>query len=208
MGDKGGEVVAVSSTKGNVVKETEFMGYSLISLEKRKIAARIGYMSMNLYEPPAAAEWGRFNDRKISKQHVNVLYNDFDRVVDNCNETDCIEVALRPEWLENRDEMLKGLEGLTIEDVPLMDFTVKGEVDMGSEKLIMLGGNHRREALKKYVEKMRGEIQNQEKKMKAIRSDDFKGLRTAKGQIAKMKKDVDRMCRWAVRLYDLGECDI
>jgi len=198
----------VPANEGKVVKETEFMGYPLISLEKRKAAARIGYMSINLIEPPAAAEWGRFNDRKISKQHVNVLCNDFDRAVENCNETDCIDVALRPQWLENLGEVKKGIDGLTIDEVPLMDFTVKGEVDMGSEKLIMLGGNHQREALKKHIDVLNGWIQNLEKKLKAIPMDDFERRRTAKEEIAEKKKEVDRKSRWAVRLYDIGECDI
>jgi hypothetical protein len=198
----------VPANEGKVVKETEFMGYPLISLEKMKIAARIGYMSMNLYEPPAAAEWGRFNDRKISRQHVNALYNDFDRAVENCNESDCIDVALRPEWLENLGEVKKGIEGLTIDEVPLMDFTVKGESDMRKEKLIMLGGNHRREALKKHIDLLNGWIQNLEKKFKAMSGEDYERTRPLKVEIDEKKKEVDRKSRWAVRLYDIGECDI
>ena len=104
--------------------------------------------------------------------------------------------------------MKKGIDGLTIDEVPLMDFTVKGEVDMGSEKLIMLGGNHRWEALKKHIDVLNGWIQNLEKKLKAIPMDDFERRRTAKEEIAEKKKEVDRKSRWAVRLYDIGECDI
>jgi hypothetical protein len=187
------------------VKETEFMGFPLVSLEKKKVAARFGYMAINLYEPPSSATWGKYNDRKVSGNHVRTLVTDFKRTVENCNEMDCIEVALRPEWLSNGDKVLKTIEGLTIDDVPVMEFTVDGEAAMVAEKLTMLGGNHRRHALKKHIVWMDGRIENEEKRLKQTPSEEVETVHAIGGIIADLKRDRDRACRWAVRIFDVGE---
>jgi hypothetical protein len=59
------EVIEVVDTSG-IDKETHFMSIPIGDLERRKAAARIRFLAMNLYEPPIGSMWGLYNDRKIN----------------------------------------------------------------------------------------------------------------------------------------------
>jgi len=99
----GGEIEVMETSK--VMKETHFGSALVDDLEKRKADARVGYLSINLYDPPPEATWGVYNDRKINDGWVESLFNDFRRRYDNCTEEDCLEVAIDPGWLKNRDQV-------------------------------------------------------------------------------------------------------
>ena len=98
-----GEVEVVETEA--VKRETHFGSMLVDELETMKANARIGYLSINLYDPPPEATWGVYNDRKINDSWVQHLYNDFQRRHDNCTEEDCLEVAIKPEWLEDRAQV-------------------------------------------------------------------------------------------------------
>jgi hypothetical protein len=99
--DVEGDVV---ETRG-VMWETHYLTFLIDDLERLKAETRVGYLSMNLYEPPAEASWGVYNDRKIQEEWVEELFNDFQRRYDNCTEEDCLEIAIKLEWLRNRDRV-------------------------------------------------------------------------------------------------------
>jgi hypothetical protein len=99
--DKGEDIEEVEAV--GVERETHFMSMTIAELEKRKAEVRVGFMCMNLYEPPPEATWGIYNDRKINETWVNDLVGYFKNRCDNCTDDDCIEIAIRPEWLKNRD---------------------------------------------------------------------------------------------------------
>src|SRR5260221_1557818 len=88
-----GEVEVVETEA--VKRETHFGSMLVDELETMKANARIGYLSINLYDPPPEATWGVYNDRKINDSWVQHLYNDFQRRHDNCTEEDCLEVESR-----------------------------------------------------------------------------------------------------------------
>lgn len=97
------DIEEIPIQKVPVVRETEFMGLPLQEVEQIKAAGRVGFVSMNLYEPPAGATWGVYNDRKIKDAWVKRLYTDFHRSYDNCTEEDCLEVGIKLEWLKDRN---------------------------------------------------------------------------------------------------------
>ena len=88
-----------------VIRETHYMTFLIDDLERLKAETRVGYLSMNLYEPPPEASWGVYNDRKIQEEWVEELFTDFQRRYDNCTEEDCLEIVIKPEWLKNRDRV-------------------------------------------------------------------------------------------------------
>ncbi len=196
-----------------VIRETHFQGYLINELEYRKADARMGYMAMNIYKPPEYARWGAYNDRKINTVWVKRLVLDFQQRYNNCSEATCIEVAIRPEWLKKREDVRAVIDGRRIKAIPLLELSEAGEKAMETEQVIMLGGNHRREAVQIYVEWLEREIQTGEaalkKKEEAVGAV-FVGEGTE--EVEKMKeklkgqKEMSEGVRfWAVRLYDRGE---
>lgn len=208
--DKVVEVNEENTEERVPVKETEFMGFQIKALNKRKAEAKIGYMAMNLYSPPKAATWGVYNDRKISDMWVQSLVKSFKGVLEHNYEKNCIEIAIRPEWLKNRDAVLTSIDGLGIEEMPHMEFTEEGEAAMAPDKLIVVGGNHRRQALRIYVDWLEARIANEEKLLEkaseAAPSDAAVDLSqpTPRELLAVMKEEKEQSCYWAVRMYDIG----
>ncbi len=156
-GDKAYHVEDEYEDEGSV-KETHFQGFTIKELDRRKAEARLGYLSMNLYHPPDAATWGRYNDRKINDAWVRELVNDFKRQLGNCTENDSIDVAIKPEWLKNSADVVKVIDGLSIGEVPVMEFNEDGLKAIKEYKIIMLGGNHRRAAVCMYVEGLESQM--------------------------------------------------
>jgi len=210
--------VEEDNDRSPVIMETHFMGFKLNDLDYRKAEARIGYMAINLYDPPSYATWGKYNDRKIKEVWVDGLVGDFRQRYNNCSETTCIDVAIRPEWLKNLEDVRGVIDGRKIKTIPLLEFTEEGEKAMEEERLIMLGGNHRREAVGRYVDWLEREIKSGEavvKKKEEALGSTFVG--EAAREVEKLRdrlsihKEVAEGARfWAVRLYDRGErtqCD-
>lgn len=81
------------------------MSTAITELERRKGLAQVGYMAINLYNPPPEATWGMYNDRKINKAWVKSLVTAFGSRCENCTDEDSIEIAIKPEWLKNRAQV-------------------------------------------------------------------------------------------------------
>ncbi len=196
-----------------VIRETHFQGYLINDLEYQKVDARMGYMAMNIYKPPEYARWGAYNDRKINTVWVKRLVADFQQRYNNCSEATCIEVAIRPEWLKKREDVRAVIDGRRIKTIPLLELSEAGEKAMKTEQLIMLGGNHRREAVQIYVEWLEREIQTVEAALKK-KEEGVGAVFVGEGaeEVEKLKeklkgqKEMSEGVRfWAVRLYDRGE---
>jgi hypothetical protein len=190
-----------------ILQETHFMSYAINELERIKEESVVGYMAINLYNPPPEATWGHHNDRKISTTWVETMVNAFKQRCSNCNEESCIEIAIRPEWLENRDKILAKVNGMNIKDVPVMKFTEEGKAAISPDNLIMLGGNHRREALHAYVDWLQKQIQSDEQVLKGKGADGEAGkdIDVLKSRVKLMKEMAKESCFWAVKIYDRGE---
>jgi len=203
---KSGDEDVVEDGMSAPLRETEFMGFDIKMLEKRAAQAFVGYLSMNVYEPPSAATWGLHNDRKIDDTWVTDLVTAFKKSVNQTSEKNVIEMAMRPQWLSNREAVLRTVNGLGIEEVPVMEFTEEGEAEMSPNGLIMLGGNHRRAAVRKYVDWLENQIVYEEKRLTlkptTAPAEEVSSLRES---IRLLKKEKEHAVLWVVKIYDLGE---
>jgi hypothetical protein len=193
--------------------ETHFMEFKLQELNKRMSESVVGYLSMNLYDPPAGATWGLYNDRKISHVWVRRLAEDFRRKMENCSEKEGIDIAIQPEWLKNRADILTKIDGKEIKDVPVMEFTEEGQKAISKSNLILLGGNHRREAVLMHVKWLEKEAEKKEAVLSKKEEDlgvDLVGpavqeVKKLRESVEELKRRMDDAKYWAVRIYDKGE---
>lgn len=200
-------------------KDEEFDGFDITSLRNNKKKAELGYLSMPLYEPLEGAHWGQFNDRPLVSRAVKDLVNSFKLNIDNCTEKTTIDVVVRKSWLKEDISFHTSVEGLRIHDINNLVFTEEGALAAIKEQLWVLGGNHRREAVKEYVESKKKEKQSIIKGLEAKAKnktdkgsegepadesqwqDDEEAVRT----IARLDANIAKGSRWAIRVYDRGE---
>ena len=102
------------------------MGYDITYLLSKKEAAKLGMMRMNLYDSPKEGKWGEYNDRVINDPWVKSLIEAYKDRLWNCTSDTALDIALKPEWLENRGSMMDKVDGKTIDEVPDMLFTEEG----------------------------------------------------------------------------------
>ena len=175
---------------------------------------------MELCDPPAGAKWGEFNDRPVDEKAVKELVSAFHKHVDNCTEGTAIDVVVRAGWLEDEAKLHSSVEGLGIWEVNALTFSEEGKRGIKAEALLMLGGNHRCQAVKRYVKALKKEREGIEKQQKAVRG---KGKKTGgsiedKGEatpeegeeeaatvLRKLDEDIAKASQWVVRVYDRGE---
>jgi hypothetical protein len=198
-----------------VVQDDDFMMYPLEQLRGKKEEAFIGYLCLNLYDPPKEATWGLYNDRTVNDSWVAHLVQEFTKRLDNCSNADALDVAVRREWIENIDAILPTVNDKKIEDVPAMKFTPDGKEAIQPDKLVMLGGNHRRLALKVYVDEMKEQMEIARAKLKgkgaqAHKQSDITGpigeeLNKLEEKVDWYEKKLESSQHWAVALYDIGE---
>lgn len=197
-----------------VVQEDHFMSFPLEQLRGKKQDAFIGYLSMNLYDPHKQATWGRYNDRVVNDSWVAQLVNDFTKRLDNCTNEDSLEVAVRREWIKNIDSILPTVNDKTIRDVPVMEFTPEGRKAIEPDNLVMLGGNHRRLALKEFVDGIKRQLESwkvkhSEKEKQADKASEISGpimdeVNNAKMKIDWLEKKLALSQHWVIALYDIG----
>jgi len=205
-GDKSADMEEDKEGPG-VIEETDFMSVDLTELDRKKAAARIGFLSINLYKPPPEASWGRYNDRPIKKEWVKDLAHDFKRQYSNCTEEDSIEIAILPEWLKNRDQVLSRIDGMRIKDVPVIEFTEAGQNAINPNKLVMLTGNHRREAVRIHVEFLDTQVRAADKRLKTKESEGASAsdVQALKEKLDEMKAKAVSARFWAIKIYDRGK---
>ena len=204
-------------------EEEVFDGYDITELRALKRQAELGYSSMELFEPPAGAKWGMYNDRKVEDKAVKKLVEAYKGLVDNCTEGTAIDVAVRRGWLEEAASFHSTVEGMRIGEVNELKFSAAGEAVMKQEHLVMLGGNHRREAVMVYVGEKKKKREEIAKKLevgggkgkKSGRGGAKEGGRTQedvdeemKRMVRKLDADIAKASRWVVRVYDRGKWHI
>jgi hypothetical protein len=197
-----------------VVQEDKFMGIALEELRSKKQAAYIGYLSINLYDPPKEATWGRYNDRAVNNSWVAQLLHDFARRLDNCTNEDALEVAVRRHWIQNLDKVLPMVNDKTIRNVPEIEFTRDGLLAIQPDNLVMLGGNHRRLALKLYVDELKQQLEKARSKSKgkevqAHKHSDITGpyaseLENQEEKVKWLERKLLTSQHWVIALYDMG----
>jgi hypothetical protein len=197
-----------------ILQEDTFMGFTLEELRSKKHAAYIGYLSINLYDPPKEATWGKHNDRTVNPGWVSQLVKDFAKRVDNCTNEDALEVAVRRAWVKNIDLVLPMVNDKTIGDVPEIEFTREGMEAIQPDNLVMLGGNHRRLAVKIFVDTVQKQLEQTSKKRdekasQAHKQSDVSGttaqeLKKLEGKVEWLEKKLKSSQHWVIALYDIG----
>jgi hypothetical protein len=192
---------------------TKFSGFEKTHLRDKKREAVMGFMSMNILEPPYGANWGQFNDRPIDEKAVSALAKAFSTNMDHCTDGNAIDVAVKKYWIKNIDHLERTVEGKSIKEVAEVEFTEEGLAEIKDNNLWMLGGNHRRHALKKYVGGLKAELEAKNKGITQMvaktRKGDLSealatGLTTQQMEASNLKKQIEVSCKWVVRLYDRG----
>jgi hypothetical protein len=165
--------------------------------EKKAAGALLGYLAMNVLDPPKGTTWGNFNDRPVDEPTVRKLVTKYKTDLVNCDEKTAMWAGVKKSWVKNLGEAKKTeeLAGMYIHELPLLVLTPEAEKAILKEKLWFFSGNHRRTALEKYVDGLKKEAE-----------------RTTVGTVPAevdashpMKEKIDMSSRWAVKLYDRGE---
>ncbi|KAH9022645.1 hypothetical protein EDB85DRAFT_1895168 [Lactarius pseudohatsudake] len=196
-----------------------FNGIAKTVLREQKKAAELGFMKMDIVNPPQGAHWGRFNDRKLNNEWVDELAIQFQSNLDNCTDESAIEVAVKIEWLKDVTKVHQTVDGKAIEDVSAIEFTDEGKTAIANNNLWALGGNHRREALILYVSAQREELEEKRKEFNRVEEESKKPtqarLGPAKGaaverqdieaykKLLKALEDkIENAGYWVIKLYD------
>jgi hypothetical protein len=195
-----------------------FNGYEITTLREKKRGAELGMLSMKLFEPPAGAHWGQFNDRPVDGKAVKELVSDFERLVDNCTDGTAIDIAVKKAWLDPGVVLHKTVEGMRIAEVHELKFTEAGQAAIAPDNLWILGGNHRREAVQVYVNEKKRErdvakkrLESHGGKSKSVGGGgDEEGsatreLEELKAAVKKLEEAIAKASVWVVKVYDRGE---
>ena len=200
------------------VAESKYQGFTIKQLQEWKKDATLGYLKMNIYEPPAEAYWGKHNNRVINEEWVAQLTQHFWENLENCTNADAIDMVVDKEWIKNADHILDSVDGKKIEDVQEIQFTAEGKAAISPNNLLMLGGNHRRLAMKMFVDELKAhlEVTEEEHNPKNKRWEKTTTFQedSLSEQTSRLKLRIDELERrigisqhWVVRLYSKGECE-
>ena len=178
------------------------------------------YMSINLYEPPEFAVWGTFNDRVVSRGWVDKLQGLYENFIDSTAEESTIEVVLDPKWLTNEKEMVEKPEMLEIGDIPEMKFDPQYMEEIKKKEVWMMGGNHRRIALKEFLdektrqlEKLRNEWdelrRGQQREVEGPQEREARAasMKEKSEEIAALEMRISKSTHWCVKVYSRGTLD-
>src|SRR5712691_1514069 len=100
---------------------------------------------------------------------------------------------------------MSSINGKKIKDVPEMKFSEEGLLKVRPDHLVMLGGNHRRKAVRLYVDMLKRQLRGEETVLKGINTEATDELDACRKKIRGMKEVVQNACMWAIRIYDMGE---
>lgn len=199
-----------------------FFGFKKELLRKLSGKAIIGYMKINIIKPPEGTYWGQFNDRAISDTWVDTLFQTFcNGELDRCTDRNTMDVAVDRAWLDGGGNDATDLvDGYTLDEVPEIAFTVGGKKAIKNNNLWMLSGNHRRLALKKYVESLKATMEEAQEKIDEVKKDKSedelaklgegarRGLEENEAIVEEMKEKIEEGSYWTVRLMDRGACHV
>lgn len=226
-----------------ILQAKTFMGFDVTRLRGEIQKAFMGYLCVDIIDPPSGATWGYFNDRWVDKKWLKDLLGAYEEQgVDNCADKTAIEVAIRESWIKNprisakdkdtakgkdadkdkdaeakarkKTSIMGSVEGHTIHQIPMMELTDKGKAEVKPDQLWMLGGNHRREALKIRREGILGELAKCKEAVAKIEEENKRAGYTGSVDVEKdrfvkvgvlLQKQLDMEKKWVVKLFDRGE---
>jgi hypothetical protein len=195
-----------------------FQSKDITELRKLQLDVTVGYLAINLVEPPEGAVWGVFNDRELKPSWVNGLANEFDQGnLDNSDADSAVEAAVKSKWLDSEVMPLSvsQVRGMTIQDVPVIKFSEEGLEAIRNDNLWMFSGNHRRAALVKHVAKLKSDLEDLHKTINKV-EDELKKepsvtspralfLEKLKDAATQREQRIENSQKWVVRLYNRGE---
>ena len=192
-----------------------YIGFNIMDLRRKKQQALLGYMCIDLLDPPAGAQWGHFNDRLVDPSWIRGLMESYEKGVDNCTDVTTIDATVKRHWVSNLDKIMPSTEGEHIENVPMMMFTEAGMQEMVPNNFWMLGGNHRRLALDFWVKEQKKQLEIQRRLSGKLQKEQSTGYDIEKDQliqeadqaICDLDEKIKKSRKWVLRLYDRGECD-
>lgn len=204
---------------GELIDADKFFGIKIDNVRRKKEQASLGKFRLDIVTPPDGARWGQFNDRRVDTSWVLHLFNEFKGVLDNCIDATTIDVVVRRRWVGNLPktfaERLQRVDNLESDDeVPVVEFTPEGVGEMPAEGLWIMGGNHRREALRMYVDDLESKLEDAKERASRLRKSANEGgniLATSaaaeRAQLIaqELEKKIARSRLWVVNLYDKGE---
>jgi hypothetical protein len=202
----------------------EYFDFEVNVLRKKKQEAQLCFLSMNLVSPPDGAFWGKFNDRVLLESWVNDLVQVFRRGLDHTADENSINIAVKRAWIEGLDGDEKSVEafrkanahseGKNIEEVTEIRFTPLGVQEIKGRNLWMLGGNHRREAMKVIAGGLSKELEDERKLLAKLKRENQDGdevgakneeIAATEDRIQTLEKKLASASKWVVRLFDRGE---
>jgi hypothetical protein len=163
--------------------------------ECKKLAGRafLGYLAMDVLNPPTGSVWGEFNDRIVDEESIKKLKIKFLEDLANCDEDTTMSVAVKKAWVSNLEKSTRDVDSIYIHELPLLELTPEGETAIPQEKLWFFSGNHRRTALQRYVDELKKGLGEEDGVMLGS-EEDRKALR----------EKIRMSSRWAVKMYDRG----
>lgn len=206
----------ISGTSGASLGGKLFMGYQIPVLRQYVHNVTLGYACIDLLSPPSGATWGVFNDRDVKEDMTDALLDNFrENFVDNCSDATAINVAVMPGWITLKPGQLpKTVNNLVINTVPALEFTEQGAEAILPSNLWMLSGNHRRRALKKYLDEFAQELEEVKASVQMPVDEDashdamFEQLaekqNATKKVIPELEEKLASERKWVVRLIDRG----
>jgi hypothetical protein len=167
--------------------------------ECRMLAANafLGYLAMDVLNPPTGSMWGRFNDRQVDEGSIRKLKKMFHTDLANCDEETAMFIGVKKAWISNIEDVKKEIDKIYIDQLPLLVLTPAGEAAILTEKLWFFSGNHRRTALREYVDELQNKL-----------GEDGQGLLLEEKERNAVKAKIEKSTRWAVKLYDRGLCSL
>ena len=193
----------------------EFFGFSLEKLRSMRTASCLGCLTLDILDPPAGTKWSHFNDRRVDQDWLRKLTDKFGgEKLDHCTDGTAMEIAVRPHWVANLKKALDKVDGKYIHQVDELELTPIGRQEIMQENLWVLGGNHRRLALKSHVAKLRVKLEQLKEedvhlRAKTVKAGQVVGSTKAealsKKALEDMEVNIKNSSKWAVRLYDRGE---
>ena len=183
-----------------------YIGFNITDLRRKKQQALLGYMCIDLLDPPARAQWGHFNDRLVDPSWIRGLMDHYEKMVDNCTDATVIDAAVKKAWVSNLDDIKSSVEGERIEDVLMMSFTEAGVEEMAPNNFWMLGGNHRRIALRNWVDGKQKEVDIQNALLEKLKKEESRGynfdrdreIRELDKAVSDLEEEINNSRKWVL----------
>jgi hypothetical protein len=155
---------------GDILNAKIFFGEQKDTFKLIKESSFLGYLKMNIIDPPEGTTWGYFNDWAINQAWVTRLAEMFvNGKLHNCEEKYSMDIAVKRSWVNNLvdAENTQELSGKDIRYLPRLQLTTEGQQAILEEELWVMGGNHRRLALISYIDWLKYKVNNLKGKLLA-----------------------------------------